>query len=219
MGRPCCPHQILQVLSNRLFIAKIVMLLHQAVEQRLLRVRRTCSNSSGCSLRNAIFDGSLIDQHRLRPGSVCQRIMPHITDRRQRDLPGPLQHQQHAAAYHVAQRAIRLPPLPGFAYSRPTACGGFPSDTARSACVYRGCLPDGSPARDIGTLPLPSSMKQSFLGTQGGNDDFLDSYSSSLTRRHIGAARTRDTSPGHHQQLGFVSLQLVWPLSSIPATT
>ena len=65
-------------------------------------------------MRNAIFEGSLIDQHRLRPGSVCQRIMPHVTNRWQRDLAGSLQHQQHATAHHVAQRAIRLTPLPGF---------------------------------------------------------------------------------------------------------
>jgi hypothetical protein len=64
------------------------------------------------------FDLSLIDQHRLRSGSMRQRIMPHVTDRRQRDLAGPFQHQQHAAAHHVTQRAIRLLPLPGFTYSR-----------------------------------------------------------------------------------------------------
>ena len=31
-----CPHQILQMLAHRLFIAKVMMLLHQAVEQRLV---------------------------------------------------------------------------------------------------------------------------------------------------------------------------------------
>jgi hypothetical protein len=43
--------------------------------------------------------------------------MAHVTHRRQRDLPGPLQHQKLAATHRDAQRAIRLPPLPGFTYS------------------------------------------------------------------------------------------------------
>ena len=62
----------------------------------------------------AAFDGGGIDWRHLRLGSVCQRIMPHVTHRRQRDLASPIQHQQHAAAHHVAQRAIGLAPLPGF---------------------------------------------------------------------------------------------------------
>jgi hypothetical protein len=31
------PHQILEVFAHRLLVAEIMMLLHQAVEQRLLR--------------------------------------------------------------------------------------------------------------------------------------------------------------------------------------
>jgi hypothetical protein len=50
---------------------------------------------------------------RLRPGSVCQRIMPHVTHRRQGDLPCPFQHQEQAPTHHVAQRAVGLAPLPG----------------------------------------------------------------------------------------------------------
>jgi hypothetical protein len=106
------------VLSNRLLVAEIVMFLHQAVEQRLLRGSSHRLELEWLQFAQRIFDGSLIDQHRLRPGSVRQRIMPHVTDRRQRDLAGPLQHQQHPTAHHVAQRTIRLPPLPGFTYSR-----------------------------------------------------------------------------------------------------
>jgi hypothetical protein len=37
-----------------------------------------------------------------------------LTHRRQLDLPGPVQHQQQAAADHVAQSAIGLLPLPPF---------------------------------------------------------------------------------------------------------
>jgi len=38
-------------------------------------------------------------------------------------------------------------------------------------------------------------MKQSFLERKGKMRVGYDLYFSSLTRRHIGAARTRDTSP------------------------
>jgi hypothetical protein len=42
---------------------------------------------------------------------------------------------------------------------------------------------------------IAQKYESTLLGTQGGIDDFFDSYLSTLTRRHIGAARTRDTSP------------------------
>jgi hypothetical protein len=38
-------------------------------------------------------------------------------------------------------------------------------------------------------------MEQSFLERKGKMHEGCDLYFSSLTRRHIGAARTRDTSP------------------------
>ena len=76
-----------------------------------------------------------------------------------------------------------------------TACGGFPPGTARSACAYIGCLADRFHARDIGTLPLPGTMNQLVLEHKERSMTFFDSYFGSLTRRHIGAAWTRDTSP------------------------
>ena len=38
-------------------------------------------------------------------------------------------------------------------------------------------------------------MNQLFLERKGVIEDFLQPYFISLTRRHIGAAQTRDTSP------------------------
>ena len=68
--------------ANRLLIAKVVMFLHQAVEQRFLRGAPHLLELERLQFAQRIFDLSLIDQHRLRPGSVRQRIMPHVTDRR-----------------------------------------------------------------------------------------------------------------------------------------
>ena len=41
-----------------------------------------------------------------------QRIMPHVTHRRQRDLAHAIQHQQHPAAHDVTQSAVGLSPFP-----------------------------------------------------------------------------------------------------------
>ena len=128
-GPAFSPHQILELLSHRLLVAKIMMFLHQAVEQRLLRGAPHRLELERLQFAQSIFDRSLIDQHRLRPGSVRQRIMPHITDRRQRDLARPLQHQQQAPAHHVAQGAVRLPPLPGFTNSARQLAAAFPRVT------------------------------------------------------------------------------------------
>jgi hypothetical protein len=102
------------VLSDRLLIAEIVMLFHQAVEQwlpagapYLLEHQRLGSAQPG-------FDRRGVNQDRLWPGSVCQRIMPDVTHRRQADLASSLQHQKQATAHHVAEGAIRLAPLPSF---------------------------------------------------------------------------------------------------------
>jgi hypothetical protein len=43
-------------------------------------------------------------------------------------------------------------------------------------------------------------MNQLLLERKEVNEIFFDSYFSSLTRRHIGAARTRDTSPANQIQ-------------------
>jgi len=87
-----------------LFIAKIVMFLHQAVEQRLLRGAPHLLELERLQSAHASSIGVLsISTGSGRP--LCQRIMPHVTDRRKRDLAGSLQHQQHAAAHHVTANA------------------------------------------------------------------------------------------------------------------
>ena len=100
--------------AHRLLVAEIVMLLHQAVEQRLvggapnlLELQRAQFASVSASI------GVGVNQHRRRPCALGQWIMPHVIHRRQGDLASALQHQQQAAAHHVAQCTIALPPLPG----------------------------------------------------------------------------------------------------------
>jgi len=63
------------MLPDWLFIAKIVMFLHQAVEQRLLRGAPHLLELERLQSAQRVFDRSLIDQHRFGPGPLCQRIM------------------------------------------------------------------------------------------------------------------------------------------------
>ena len=90
------------------------MFLQQAVPQRLFPGATNQFELQRLEVAQTAFDGCGIDPRRLRSGSVGQRVMPHVTHRRQLDLAGTVQHQQQAAAHHVAQRAIGLAPLPGF---------------------------------------------------------------------------------------------------------
>src|SRR4030095_10818565 len=88
-----CPHQTLQVFAYRLLIAKIVMLFHQAVEQRfvgrlsnLLQKDRTNGAEWCVELRH-------VDQHRLWSLAPSQGIGRPETNPGQLDLPGTMQHQ------------------------------------------------------------------------------------------------------------------------------
>jgi hypothetical protein len=111
---PLPPHQVLQVFSRRLLVAEIMMFLQQTVPQRFFPGAPHQLELQRLEVAQTVLNGRGINPHRLWPGPVGQRVMPHITHRRQLDLAGTFQHQQQAAAHHVAQRAIGLAPLPGF---------------------------------------------------------------------------------------------------------
>ena len=102
-GASLCPHQILQVLAHRLLIAKIVMVLHQAVEQRLvgrpsdlLQLRSAGCRSSAQSSGVVSISIGCGRSRRARGLGGRKRI------RGQLDLPGAVQHQQQATADHIA---------------------------------------------------------------------------------------------------------------------
>ena len=114
---PVRPHQILQMFAHRLLIAKVMMLFHQTVEQRLisgssylLKLQRPRSPSlpSSASCRSA----------RPRVSLGLPADCAAHSDLRQFDPAGPVEHQQQAAANHVAQSPVGLSPLPGLAQLR-----------------------------------------------------------------------------------------------------
>ena len=57
-------------------------------------------------------DRRRVDQHRRGSGALEKRVGRFEADGRQFDLAGAVQHQQQAAANHIAQRAVGLFPLP-----------------------------------------------------------------------------------------------------------
>ena len=89
------------------------MLLDQAVEQWLHAGAPYLREHERLEVAQPVFDRRGVDRNRLRSDSVGQRIMPGVTHRRQADLAGAFQHQEHATAHHIAQCAIGLAPLPG----------------------------------------------------------------------------------------------------------
>ncbi len=189
------PRDILQVFSHRLFVTQIVMLFHQAVEQRLIPAAAHLSELDGLDLVETTLDRRRVDRHRRGSRSPCQRIVRHALHRRQLDLAGAVQHQQHAATHHIAQGAVGLLPLPLVAQHR--------REHAPALAGMRGDqFPDiddvlaGDDPAPVLELQHNSSMRLFFVERKGGRTVFRNYfYFSAFTRRHIGAARTRETSP------------------------
>ena len=58
---------------------------------------------------------TVVGDHGLGPFALRDSIAHHALHRRQLDLARTVKHQQQSAAHHIAQRAVGLLPLPGFA--------------------------------------------------------------------------------------------------------
>jgi hypothetical protein len=90
-------------------------MLHQAIEQRLFR---RASNLHKLKRGDAVkwpAHRTVVGDHRLRLLPLRDSIAHHALHRRQLDLARTMQHQKQSAAHHIAQRAVGLLPLPGFA--------------------------------------------------------------------------------------------------------
>ena len=127
------------------------MLFHQAVEQRLIGSAPHLLELDRADVLQLGFDRRLVQQDWRRPRALRQWVVTLVGDWRQCDLTGTLQHQQQAAAHHVAQCAITLPPVPGLAQPRrklAAAVGGVLFDQrAHIEDVFRVDLPAAIPER------------------------------------------------------------------------
>jgi hypothetical protein len=73
---------LFEVLSHRLLVAKIVMLLHRAVEHPLLRRAPYLLHLQRLQVAQPILERSSVDQYRFRTGPSRKPIMAYIADRR-----------------------------------------------------------------------------------------------------------------------------------------
>src|ERR1700761_101048 len=97
-GRPSqtCDHlavaeyQILQVLANRLFVSKIVILLDQAVEQCFLRSASHLLKIETAQLLQRSAYSTIVRYHRVRRFPFGYVVAHFETDGRQLDMPGAL---------------------------------------------------------------------------------------------------------------------------------
>lgn len=103
---------VLEMLSNRLGIAQIMILVDEAVTKLLLRGPSDLLQMYGGKLGDGATHCPLINLHRDRYFSVSQGIGGPAFGRRQLDPSLGLQKQQQAATYHVLESAIDLPPIP-----------------------------------------------------------------------------------------------------------
>jgi hypothetical protein len=93
-----------------------MIVLHQAVEQRLIGGAAHLLNPDGDQLLQWPLHRRGIDQHRLGPRTSRSALASNLPAHgRQLDLPGTLQHQQQAATDYVAQCSVGLFPTQGFA--------------------------------------------------------------------------------------------------------
>ena len=100
---------------DRLDVAEWVVLLKQAVEQRLF-----CGASHGAELERPDLGQTAAQRrgvhlHQGRSFAFHQRVRHGPPNGRQFDHSGPVQVQHQPAAHHGAQSSIRLPPVPRLA--------------------------------------------------------------------------------------------------------
>src|SRR6266498_1399925 len=126
-GRPCQAgnrtilrvDEELEVFSDRLRIPKIVVALNEAVEERFFPRTPHLAELERANSRQAGLEGCCSHERwgwlpalrRSLPQGVV-RNKPYL---RQLDVAPAMEFQHEPPAHHVAQRAVRLPPVPGLA--------------------------------------------------------------------------------------------------------
>jgi hypothetical protein len=105
-------HDELQVLTDRLRVAQVVVLLEQPVELRLFLRATHLPELERPEIAQARAQRRAVHLYRLRPHASGQRVGRGPLRRRQRDVPRPMEGKHQAAADHVPRHTIRLHPAP-----------------------------------------------------------------------------------------------------------
>ncbi len=98
---------------NRQVNLQAILTPHIEASTRLLPACVGPDAFPGAPVRQSSFAAVATPDQRRRP-AIGQRIACDLTHRRQFDPPSAMQHQHHPPAHHVAQRTIRLHPIPRF---------------------------------------------------------------------------------------------------------
>src|SRR6266699_249089 len=104
--------QKFQVFPDRLFVAEIVILLEQAVEQLFLRRAPHRAELQRLNLAQLDLQRPRIHGNHRGLATVGQRITRNLPHRRQLDQSLAVQLQHQPATYHVAQGSVGLHPVP-----------------------------------------------------------------------------------------------------------
>ena len=120
--------------SHRLNVAKVMVLLDEAVEQRLLRCPAYLTISQRAQVHQPAPHWCHVDLDPARTTTLGERVRHHPADRWQLNVPGALKRQHQAPADHVLQGAVCLPPVPCLTQllrQRPPARSGSDAIRAR----------------------------------------------------------------------------------------
>jgi hypothetical protein len=160
---------VLEMFSNGLGIAQIVMLADQTVKKLLPGCSANLLQADGEQGANGAMDRTLINLDTDRRCACCQRVGKCAFGRGLLDQTPGLQEQQQAAADHVLECPIGLPPVPLPAH----LLGNEPSARTR---MGGDDLPDKANIRFVDTSPPIRGNDvhvrhhtRSWSGTQEGN--------------------------------------------------
>jgi len=103
------------MLSNWLGISQVMILKYQAVVEFFKRSPSNLLNTQRLNLRKPFMNRRLIYFNFLWLFSTNEWIVGHNSSGRKLDISSSFQFEQEPSAYHIAQSAIRLNPIPGFA--------------------------------------------------------------------------------------------------------
>ena len=117
--------------AHGLRVAQVMVLLHEAVEERLIGRASHLTQRQGSKLRQAHLHGAFIALQGSRLDALAVVLVCCLAQGRQLDQSSPMQHEHHAAAHHVAKSTVGLYPVPGhtqFLGQVPAAGGGVCGD-------------------------------------------------------------------------------------------
>lgn len=103
---------ILEVLSDRLGVTQVVVLVNQTVTELFLRSPADLLEVDGKKCIDGAMDRCLINRDSVGWFAVGQGIGKLAFGRRQLNPPLGFEEQQQAAAHHIFEGAIGLPPIP-----------------------------------------------------------------------------------------------------------